>query len=83
MFADGKELGENGLRWLKIHCANMVGYDKASFTDRVKYIDDHIDDVFDSATDPLGVCVLHSASPLPFFADRYFFFVVCRVAGGG
>ena len=28
-FADGKKLGESGLKWLKIHCANLMGKDKA------------------------------------------------------
>jgi DNA-directed RNA polymerase len=53
MFAEAKPLGPTGLRWLKIHCANLAGYDKASFTDRVQYIDDRIADVMDSADKPL------------------------------
>lgn len=53
MFADGKPLGENGLRWLKIHCANLAGYDKASFVERVAFVDKHIEDVHDSADKPL------------------------------
>ncbi|KAI5849215.1 hypothetical protein BZA05DRAFT_402593 [Tricharina praecox] len=52
MFAEGKELGERGLRWLKIHCANLAGYDKASFAEREKFIDEHLEDVFDSADNP-------------------------------
>jgi len=27
-FAEGKELGTHGLRWLKIHLANKIGKDK-------------------------------------------------------
>ncbi|KAF8537956.1 hypothetical protein BDD12DRAFT_743411 [Trichophaea hybrida] len=53
MFDEGKELGENGLRWLKIHCANLAGYDKASFTDRVKFVEENLEDVIDSAKNPL------------------------------
>lgn len=30
LFAKGKELGENGLRWLKTHLANKMGKDKLS-----------------------------------------------------
>jgi DNA-directed RNA polymerase len=60
MFAEGKELGENGLKWLKIHCANLAGYDKASFADRVRFIDENLDNVFDSAEKPLEVCVMTS-----------------------
>lgn len=55
MFAEGKELGERGLRWLKIHCANLAGYDKASFAEREKFIDEHLEDVFDSADNPTKV----------------------------
>lgn len=64
MFADGKELGETGLKWLKIHCSNLAGYDKASFIDRVKYIDENIEEVFDSAENPLGVCALPPLSAI-------------------
>ncbi len=53
-FANGKELGTVGLRWLKIHLANLYGYDKASLSDREKFAMDHIKDVYDSANDPLG-----------------------------
>lgn len=28
-FAEGKKLGAGGLRWLKIHTANLMGFDKA------------------------------------------------------
>lgn len=30
LFAKGKRLGEGGLKWLKIHCANLMGKDKAT-----------------------------------------------------
>ncbi len=33
-FGEGKELGKQGLRWLKIHLSNVFGYDKASLTER-------------------------------------------------
>ncbi|OTB08151.1 hypothetical protein M426DRAFT_317253 [Hypoxylon sp. CI-4A] len=52
-FAKGKELGEGGLRWLKIHLANVFGYDKASLKDREAFVTDHLDEIYDSATKPL------------------------------
>lgn len=52
-FAEAKPLGERGLRWLKIHLANLAGYDKASFDERVSFVHQHLDDIFDSATNPL------------------------------
>lgn len=54
VFAKGKELGEGGLRWLKIQLANLYGFDKASFEERCKFTDDHISDIIDSATNALG-----------------------------
>ena len=56
-FAESKELGERGLRWLKIHLANLYGYDKASFDERVQFVHDHLEDIYDSATKPLEVCL--------------------------
>ncbi|KAI0594025.1 hypothetical protein F4775DRAFT_575392 [Biscogniauxia sp. FL1348] len=52
-FGIGKELGENGLRWLKVHLANVYGYDKASLRDREAFATDHTADIFDSANNPL------------------------------
>jgi DNA-directed RNA polymerase len=75
MFDEGKELGKNGLRWLKIHCANLAGYDKASFTDRVKFVNENLEEVFDSAVNPLGVCI--SSLSCTYCAD------CCRVIDGG
>ncbi|KAG9686714.1 DNA/RNA polymerase, partial [Aureobasidium melanogenum] len=53
-FANGKELGEVGLRWLKIHLSNVFGYDKASLSEREKFAEDHLDDIRDSVANPLG-----------------------------
>jgi DNA-directed RNA polymerase len=36
-FANGKKLGESGLKWLMIHAANCYGMDKASLTDREQW----------------------------------------------
>lgn len=52
-FARGRPLGAEGLRWLKIHLANVYGFDKASLTDREHFPMDHLDDVLDSAHHPL------------------------------
>lgn len=52
-FATGKELGVAGLRWLKIHLANVFGYDKASLQEREDFVMEHLPDIYDSATNPL------------------------------
>ncbi|TDL27019.1 DNA/RNA polymerase [Rickenella mellea] len=52
-FAESKPLGQSGLRWLKIHLANLYGYDKGSFEERVNFVREHLDNVYDSAENPL------------------------------
>ncbi len=53
IFAEGKELGVVGLRWLKVHLANLYGQDKASLQEREQFTMDHLDDIYDSAVNPL------------------------------
>jgi DNA-directed RNA polymerase len=53
IFGQGKELGEFGLRWLKIHLANVFGFDKASLSEREEFTTRHLEKVYDSATKPL------------------------------
>jgi len=48
----GKKLGVDGFMWLKIHCCNLMGNDKISLDDRVKYTDEHMDDIIDSVEHP-------------------------------
>ncbi|KAG8166377.1 hypothetical protein KVR01_002066 [Diaporthe batatas] len=52
-FSKGKELGERGLVWLKVHLSNVYGYDKASLNDRETFTMKNLDNVFDSARNPL------------------------------
>ena len=54
VFGEGKELGENGLRWLKIHMATVAGHDKASMEERVEFTMKHLDDIYDSVKNPLS-----------------------------
>jgi len=42
-FANGKKLGESGLKWLMIHAANCYGMDKASLSEREKWGWDNLD----------------------------------------
>lgn len=55
LFAESRPLGQSGLRWLKIHLANVFGYDKASFDEREKFTDEHIEEIKDNALRPLDV----------------------------
>ncbi|KAL9097042.1 MAG: hypothetical protein Q9165_001006 [Trypethelium subeluteriae] len=53
VFANGKALGEDGLRWLKIHLANVFGYDKASLKERENFTMQHLQDIRNAVTNPL------------------------------
>ncbi|GAA5797577.1 hypothetical protein HPULCUR_002965 [Helicostylum pulchrum] len=52
-FDEAKPLGSRGWRWLKIHLANLHGYDKHSFSEREAYTMENIDNILDSADNPL------------------------------
>ena len=52
-FGEGKQLGEMGLVWLRVHVANVFGFDKASISERRDFAIEHIDDIIDSASSPL------------------------------
>ncbi|KZT25042.1 DNA/RNA polymerase [Neolentinus lepideus HHB14362 ss-1] len=52
-FAEAKPLGARGLRWLKIHLANLYGFDKGNFEDRVIWAEQNLDNIYDSAERPL------------------------------
>ncbi|KAM0232831.1 hypothetical protein ACHAPO_007657 [Fusarium lateritium] len=53
-FADGKELGVHGLRWLKIHLANLYGFDKASFSEREAFATENLPNIIESVENPLN-----------------------------
>jgi DNA-directed RNA polymerase len=52
-FSEGKPLGASGAYWLAIHGANCAGVDKVSFEDRVKWVEEHQEEILDSAFNPL------------------------------
>ncbi|GKC25534.1 DNA-directed RNA polymerase 1, mitochondrial [Tanacetum coccineum] len=54
-FAEGKPLGDSGLRWLKIHLANVFcsSVAKLSHEGRLAFTEKHVDDIFDSSDQPL------------------------------
>ncbi|AMD20207.1 HDL537Wp [Eremothecium sinecaudum] len=54
LFWDGRRLGPEGLKWLKIHLANLYGMDKAPFEDRIKFTEDNLEHVKESAENPLN-----------------------------
>ncbi|KAL0897751.1 hypothetical protein Bca101_081712 [Brassica carinata] len=50
-FAEGRPLGKSGLYWLKIHLANLYagGVEKLSHDGRLAFVENHLDDIIDSA----------------------------------
>ncbi|KAJ3693236.1 hypothetical protein LUZ60_008716 [Juncus effusus] len=54
-FSSPRPLGPSGLRWLKIHLANLFagGVDKLSYEGRVEFAEGNMEEVFDSADRPL------------------------------
>ncbi|RYH29791.1 hypothetical protein EON65_07390 [archaeon] len=68
VFAEAKELGETGLRWLKIHLANLCGYNKVPYDQRVAWIDAHMGNIRESALHPLSGEMWWSTTESPFQA---------------
>jgi len=61
LFAEGKPLGPKGLDWLKIHLVNLTGLKKkSSLVGRLEYANEIMEDVLDSADDPLNVSLSSS-----------------------
>lgn len=51
-FSEGRPLGPNGMYWLKVHLANVMGKDKCTFEERIEFVDSIIDTVHRCAEDP-------------------------------
>ncbi|XP_034685240.1 DNA-directed RNA polymerase 1B, mitochondrial-like isoform X2 [Vitis riparia] len=54
-FAEGRLLGKSSLHWLNIHLENLYagGLDKLSYEGWVAFIENHLEDIFDSTDRPL------------------------------
>ena len=53
VFDKKKPLGEEGYKWLKIHLCNLFGANKISLEDRLKFVDENMDNIRDSVERPL------------------------------
>eukprot|EP00755_Sulcionema_specki_P015286 Sspe_Gene.58935::Locus_32366_Transcript_1_1_Confidence_1.000_Length_3711::g.58935::m.58935/K10908/POLRMT, RPO41; DNA-directed RNA polymerase, mitochondrial len=51
-FGEDKPLGKEGLWYLKIHAANLMGLDKKSFNARIKWVDDNVEEIIRSRDNP-------------------------------
>lgn len=52
LFANEKAVDSRGEWWMKVHTANMWGLDKASFDQRVGWVDSQIDNMWEVSKDP-------------------------------
>lgn len=52
-FADGCMLDDTGVRWLKIHTANVFGKDKEQYAERIEWFDANEKIILDVADNPL------------------------------
>lgn len=56
LFAQGKPLGPGGLDWLKLHTINLTGTKKKEpMRERLRYADEILEDILDSAQNPMTV----------------------------
>ncbi|VDM48573.1 unnamed protein product [Toxocara canis] len=54
-FAEGKQLGDEGFRWLKLHCINLTGHlKKESIANRFTFFDKTLPKILDSANNPIN-----------------------------
>jgi DNA-directed RNA polymerase len=68
-FAKGDRMTGDADRWLRVHLANCYGVDKVSFEERVKWADDNVTAILESARAPLDTDWWHGADqPWQFLA---------------
>ncbi|HIF9256504.1 TPA: DNA-directed RNA polymerase [Photobacterium damselae] len=51
-FADAERVGKDGIKWLKLHAANLMGDDKAPFAERIQWAEDNWEEMVACARDP-------------------------------
>ena len=52
-FGEGRRLDEVGVRWFKIHTANVYGKDKEPYEDRIKWFDENENNILDVGLNPI------------------------------
>lgn len=53
-FGEGQVLTDRGFYWLKIHGANCYGYDKLTYSERIKAIEAHHHEILEIYRDPIA-----------------------------
>lgn len=52
-FAEGQYLDDIGVYWLKIHLANEYGHDKLPYEERIQWVDNNINYIYDTGAKPM------------------------------
>ncbi len=65
-FAHGKPVGPTGGKWLAIHGANVYGQDKCPLYERVQWVNEHEEQILDSANNPLDGSRFWTKADKPF-----------------
>lgn len=52
-FSKGRKLDDTGIKWLKIHTANVAGEDKELLEDRIKWFNEHENEIIKVGKKPL------------------------------
>lgn len=52
-FSKGEYLTPDGYYWLKVHTANVYGLDKQPYNERVKWVEDNLQSILNTADSPL------------------------------
>lgn len=66
VFNQARPLGPDGFSWLKLHCINLTGFKKKqAVAERLRYADECLDDILDSADNPLTGRMWWSTSDEP------------------
>ncbi len=64
-FANKVRLDEKGYYWLKVNTANQFGLDKTSFKDRVKWVEDNMEEVLACARNPIDTIDIWNKAEVP------------------
>lgn len=65
-FAHGVELGEDGVKWLAINGANKYGYDKVTYKERIKWVNNRREEIELINQDPITYRHLWAEADKPY-----------------
>lgn len=81
LFKNKKPLGKTGMYWLCIEIANTCGQDKMTFENRLKWVDEHMDEIRQSVESPLD-CGLWAQADEPLMALAAMIELVAAIDSG-